>query len=392
MKMLSSGQRLTPVEMLARLVAFNTESSRSNLELIAFVEEYLRGWNVPFVRVPNAAGDKAALYATVGPTDRGGIVLSGHTDVVPVAGQAWTSDPFALRVENGRAYGRGAVDMKGFDALALALVPEFQAAGLRTPIHIMLSYDEETTCLGVIDTIRRLGQDLPLPQAVIVGEPTMLEVVDAHKSVVTFSTFVHGFEAHSSKPYLGASAVMAAADVIAELNRIADEMMERGDASGRFDPPYTTVHVGVIAGGTARNIISKSCSFQWEFRGLPDLDPQEIPNRLDRFVQEVALKRLNRFGDFGRIETRLEVSVPGLAPAPGSLAETLALRLAGRNRTWTVPFGTEAGHFQAAGIPTVVCGPGSIDQAHQADESITLEQLEAGAAFMRRLAAACAGS
>jgi len=388
----SKVQRLTPIEMLARLVGFNTESSQSNLELIAFVEDYLRGWNVPFVRVPNAAGDKAALYATIGPTDRGGIVLSGHTDVVPVAGQAWTSDPYALRVENGRAYGRGAVDMKGFDALALALVPEFQAAGLKTPIHIMLSYDEETTCLGVIDTIRRLGQDLPLPQAVIVGEPTMLEVVDAHKSVVTFSTSVHGFEAHSSKPYLGASAVMAAADMIAELNRIADEMMERGDASGRFDPPYTTVHVGVIAGGTARNIISKSCSFHWEFRGLPDLDPQEIPNRLDRFVQETALRRLNRFGEFGRIETRLEVSVPGLAPEPGSSAETLALRLAGRNRTWTVPFGTEAGHFQAAGIPTVVCGPGSIDQAHQADEYITLEQLEAGAAFMRRLAAACAGS
>jgi acetylornithine deacetylase len=388
----SKVQRLTPVEMLARLVGFNTESSKSNLELIAFVEDYLRGWNVPFVRVPNAAGDKAALYATIGPTDRGGIVLSGHTDVVPVAGQAWTSDPYALRVENGRAYGRGAVDMKGFDALALALIPEFQTAGLKTPIHIMLSYDEETTCLGVIDTIRRLGQELPLPQAVIVGEPTMLEVVDAHKSVVTFSTSVHGFEAHSSKPYLGASAVMAAADMIAELNRIADEMMERGDASGRFDPPYTTVHVGVIAGGTARNIISKSCSFQWEFRGLPDLDPQEIPNRLDRFVQEAALRRLNRFGEFGRIETRLEVSVPGLAPEPGSSAETLALRLAGRNRTWTVPFGTEAGHFQAAGIPTVVCGPGSIDQAHQADEYITLEQLEAGAAFMRRLAAACAGS
>jgi acetylornithine deacetylase len=383
-------QRLPPLEMLARLVSFNTESSKSNLELIGFVEEYLRGWNVPFVRVPNAAGDKAALYATIGPQDRGGIVLSGHTDVVPVAGQAWTSDPYALRVENGRAYGRGAVDMKGFDALALALIPEFQAAGLKTPIHIMLSYDEETTCLGVIDTIRRLGRDLPVPQAVIVGEPTMLEVVDAHKSVVTFSTVVHGFEAHSSKPYLGASAVMTAADVIAELNRIADEMMERGDASGRFDPPYTTVHVGVISGGTARNIISKSCSFQWEFRGLPDLDPQEIPSRLDRFVQEVALKRLNRFGEFGRIDTRLDVAVPGLAPQPGSFAETLALRLAGKNRTWTVPFGTEAGHFQAAGIPTVVCGPGSIDQAHQADEYITLEQLEAGAAFMRRLAAACA--
>jgi acetylornithine deacetylase len=182
------GQRLTPLEMLAKLVSFDTESATSNLALIDFVDSYLRSWNVPFVRVPNAAGDKAALYATLGPQDRGGIVLSGHTDVVPVTGQAWSSDPFALRIADGRAYGRGAVDMKGFDALALALVPDFLAAGLKTPIHIMLSYDEETTCLGVIDTIRRLGHDLPLPKAVIVGEPTMLEVVDAHKSVATFLT------------------------------------------------------------------------------------------------------------------------------------------------------------------------------------------------------------
>ena len=273
-----NGQRFTPLEMLAKLVSFDTVSSKSNLPLIAFVESYLQSWNVPYVRVPNEAGDKAALYATIGPQDRGGIVLSGHTDVVPVTGQAWTSDPFTLRVENGRAYGRGAVDMKAFDALALALVPEFLAADLITPIHIMLSYDEETTCLGVVDTIRRLGHDLPLPEAVIVGEPTMLEVVDAHKSVVTFTTTVHGFEAHSSKPYLGASAVMTAAEIIAELNRIGDDMMARGDTSGRFDPPYTTVHVGIISGGTARNILSKSCSFHWEFRGLPSLDPQEIPD------------------------------------------------------------------------------------------------------------------
>ncbi|WP_134495853.1 acetylornithine deacetylase [Microvirga pakistanensis] len=390
--MSSNGQRLTPLEMLARLVSFDTESAKSNLALVEFVESYLRSWNVPFVRVPNDAGDKAALFATIGPQDRGGIVLSGHTDVVPVVGQPWTSDPFTLRVENGRAYGRGAVDMKAFDALALALVPEFLATGLKTPIHIMLSYDEETTCLGVVDTIRRLGHDLPLPKAVIVGEPTMLEVVDAHKSVVTFTTTVHGLEGHSSKPYLGASAVMTAADMIAELNRIADEMMERGDSSGRFDPPYTTVHVGVISGGTARNIISKSCTFHWEFRGLPSQNPNEIPEKLERFAQEVALKRLNRFGEFGRIETKLHAHVPGLAPQPGSFAETLALRLAGKNRTQTVPFGTEAGHYQAAGIPTVVCGPGSIDQAHQADEYITLDQLEAGAAFMRRLAAMCAAS
>ncbi len=390
--MSSQGQRLTPLEMLSKLVSFDTVSSNSNLPLIDFVESYLQSWNVPYIRVPNETGDKAAIYATIGPQDRGGIVLSGHTDVVPVTGQAWTSDPFTLRVDNGRAYGRGAVDMKAFDALALALIPEFQAANLVTPIHILLSYDEETTCLGVVDVIRRLGHDLPMPKAAIVGEPTMMEVVDAHKSVVTFSTTVHGFEAHSSKPYLGASAVMTAAELIAELNRIGDEMMERGDTSGRFDPPYTTVHVGTIAGGTARNILSKSCSFHWEFRGLPSLDPQEIPTRLETFVQEVALKRLNRFGEFGRIETKLEVAVPGLAPEPGSFAETFTLRLAGKNQTQTVPFGTEAGHYQAAGIPTVVCGPGSIDQAHQPDEYITLDQLEAGAAFMRRLAAACASS
>jgi acetylornithine deacetylase len=385
-----SGLRLAPIEMLAKLVSFDTESAKSNLPLIDFVESYLRSWSVPVVRLPNAAGDKAALFATLGPQDRGGVVLSGHTDVVPVTDQQWTSDPFKLRVEGGRIFGRGTVDMKGFDALALALVPEFQAANLKTPIHIMLSYDEETTCLGVVDAIRRFGADLPMPRAVIVGEPTELAVVDAHKSVVTFLTTVHGFEAHSAKPHLGASAVMTAAELVSELNRIADELMERGDPDQRFDPPYSTVHVGTIHGGTARNIMAKTCSFHWEFRGLPSLDPAEIPTRLERFADEIALKRLNRFGNFGRIENALEVSVPGLAPQPGSEAEALAMRLTGTNRSETVPFGTEAGHYQAAGIPTIVCGPGSIDQAHQPDEYITIEQIEAGAAFMRRLAAACA--
>lgn len=382
--------RYTPLEMLAKLVSFDTESSKSNLALIDFVADYLAGWNVPHIRVPNAAGDKAALYATLGPRDRGGVVLSGHTDVVPVAGQAWTADPFTLRVADGRAYGRGAVDMKGFDALALALAPDFMRMELKTPIHILLSYDEETTCLGVMDVIERYGGDLPTPRAVIVGEPTKLEVVDAHKSIGTFNTAVHGFEAHSSKPALGANAVMAAAELVSELNRIADEMVARGDPSGRFDPPYTTVHVGTIAGGNARNILPKLCTFQWEYRGLPGLDEREIPDRLQRFAEAVALPRLNRFGPFGRIKTEMEVFVPGLAPQPGSDAERLALRLAGRNRTATVPFATEGGRFQGAGIPTVVCGPGSIDQAHQPDEYITFEDLAAGEAFLRRLAAHCA--
>ena len=385
------GTRLTPLELLERLVAFDTESSKSNLALIDFVAEYLDSWGVPHLRVPNAEGDKAALFATLGPVTDGGVVLSGHTDVVPVTGQAWTSDPFRLRVADGRAYGRGAVDMKGFDALALAMVPAALEAGLTRPIHILLSYDEETTCLGVADTIARFGADLPRPGAVIVGEPTEMQVADAHKSVVTYNTTVHGHAAHSAKPGLGANAVMAAADLIAELNRIADAMVARGDASGRFDPPNTTVHVGVIEGGTARNILPKLCTFLWEFRGLPDLDMAEIPALFAAACERVTRERLNRYGEFGHIATVEEVSVPGLGPDPGSEAERLALRLAGRNATITVPYATEAGRFQRAGIPTVVCGPGSIDQAHQPDEFITLDELARGEAFMRRLVAAFAG-
>ncbi|GJE55442.1 acetylornithine deacetylase [Methylobacterium sp. WL9] len=383
-------KRYTTLELLERLVAFDTESSKSNIALIDFVAGYLDGWGVPYTRVPNAAGDKQALFATLGPMIDGGVVLSGHTDVVPVTGQAWTSDPFTLRISDGRAYGRGSVDMKGFDALALGLVPDAVSTELKRPIHILLSYDEEITCLGVLDTIAHFGTDLPRPGAVIVGEPTGLEVADAHKSVVTYDTVVHGHEAHSSKPMLGANAVTAAADLVAELNAIADAMIARGDASGRFDPPATTVHVGTIAGGTARNILAKRCSFHWEFRGLPDLDMQEIPRLFAEATERVVANRLNRYGDYGHIETVEEVAVPGLAPDPGSEAETLALRLAGRNRTISVSYATEAGRFQAAGLPTVVCGPGSIDQAHQPDEYITLDELERGEAFMKRLLSECA--
>ncbi|MFE1602741.1 acetylornithine deacetylase [Methylobacterium sp. ID0610] len=388
--MMTAGTRLTPLAMLERLVAFDTESEKSNLPLIAFVEAYLAGWGVPFVRVPNRTGDKAALFATIGPMRDGGVVLSGHTDVVSPAGQDWTSDPFRLRVADGRIYGRGAVDMKGFCALCLALVPEMLAADLRTPIHILLSYDEETTCLGVVDVIARLGVDLPRPAAVIVGEPTSLDVADAHKSVATYLTTVHGHEAHSSKPALGANAIMAAAELVAELNRLADEMIARGDPSGRFDPPYTTVHAGVISGGTVRNILPKTCAFEWEFRGLPDLDLDEIPRRMAAQAETVTRERLNRFGPYGHIETVQDAAVPGLAPEPGSPAERLALRIAGRNRTISVPYATEAGRFQRAGLATVVCGPGSIDQAHQPDEYITVAAFEAGEAFLRNLIRECA--
>jgi acetylornithine deacetylase len=388
--MSGTGERLSPLDMLARLVSFDTESDKSNLALIDSVCTYLDGWGVPYLRLPNATGDKAAVCATIGPMVDGGVVLSGHTDVVPVTGQAWTSDPFTLRIADGRAYGRGAVDMKGFDALALALVPDMLAADLKRPIHILLSYDEETTCLGSMDAIARFGADLPRPGAVIVGEPTGMEVADAHKSIVTCLTTVHGHEAHSARPALGANAVAAACDLVAGLNRIADAMIERGDASGRFDPAATTVHVGTIQGGTARNILAKECRFHWEYRGLPDLDPAEIPRLFADEVERVTRERLNRYGEFGRIETLEEVDIPGLAPEPGSAAERLGLRLAGRNRTIAVPYATEAGRFQASGIPTIVCGPGDIAQAHQPDEFITLEALGRGERFLRALIEACA--
>ena len=388
--MSATGERLSPLDMLARLVSFDTESDKSNLTLIESVRDYLDGWGVPYLHLPNAAGDKAAILATVGPMVDGGVVLSGHTDVVPVAGQAWTGDPFTLRVADGRAYGRGAVDMKGFDALALALVPAMLDADLKRPIHILLSYDEETTCLGSMDGIARFGADLPRPGTVIVGEPTGMEVADAHKSIVTCLTTVHGREAHSARPALGANAVAAACELVAGLNRIADLMIERGDRSGRFDPAATTVHVGTIHGGTARNILAKECRFHWEYRGLPDLDPAEIPRLFAAEVARVTRERLNRYGDFGRIETLEEVDIPGLAPEPGSAAEGLCLRLAGRNHTVAVPYATEAGRFQAAGIPTVVCGPGDIAQAHQPDEFITLDALGQGERFLRNLIEACA--
>ncbi|MDP2355519.1 MAG: acetylornithine deacetylase [Beijerinckiaceae bacterium] len=374
------------VEVLDRLIAFDTESSKSNLELVAFVESLLRAHDVPFVIVPNATGDKAAVFVTIGPMIDGGVVLSGHTDVVPVTGQSWTSDPFTLRREGSRLYGRGATDMKGFDAVCLAMIDEFKRAPLKKPIHILLSYDEETTCAGPLDTIARFGLDLPRPAAVIIGEPTLMEVADAHKSIATFYTTVRGLEAHSSKPNLGANAIEGAAALVADLYRFADEMAA-GDGDDRFDPPTSTLSVGTINGGTARNILAKECSFHWEFRGLPGL-PQDVAlRRLEQHARETVLPRLRRFAPDANVETIVEVEVPGLCAQNGSVAETLALKLTRSNRTIAVPYATEAGRFQSAGVPTIVCGPGSINQAHQPDEFIEVAELSRCISFMRALAA-----
>jgi len=371
--------------LLARLVAFNSVSDKSNLPVIDFVESYLAAHGLAARRAPNLAGDKAAILATIGPRTGGGVVLSGHTDVVPVVGQAWSSDPFALREKDGFLFARGACDMKGFDACALAMVPAFQAAALKRPVHIVLSYDEETTCLGSRDVIAWFGGDEPRPAAAIVGEPTMMAVADAHKSVASIRTKVVGHEAHSALPHLGANAVAAAADIVSEIGRLAREY-EQGPLDPRFTPPYSTLHVGSIQGGTARNILARECAFQWEFRGLPGVPTSSALAKVEAYVDAVALPRLKRFVSDPTIATALEVDVPPLAAEPGSTAETLALRLAGSNGAIAVSYATESGHFQAAGIPTVVCGPGSIDQAHKPDEFVTESQIAACLGFLDRLA------
>jgi acetylornithine deacetylase len=384
---MSDDIKASAIALLERLAAFDTESDKSNLPLIDFVEEYLRGHDIPVLRAPNAAGDKTALLATIGPMVEGGIVLSGHTDVVPVEGQKWTSDPFKLRSADGRLYGRGSCDMKGFDAIALAMIPSFKKAALRRPIQILLSYDEETSCEGSLDFIRRFGKDVPRPAAVIVGEPTMMEVADAHKSIATFRTIVTGHEAHSSKPALGANAVACACEIVAEIDRQALAYEAPDRLNPRFDPPYSTLHVGTIRGGTARNILARECMFHWEFRGLPGASSMAPLRLIQSYIDETALPRLTRFVAGPKVETIVEVDVPGLEAEPGSQAETLALKLTRSNRTHAVSYATEAGQFQRAGLPTVVCGPGSIDQAHKPDEFLEVSQIEACIGFMERLAA-----
>lgn len=375
-----------PVEMLERLVAFDTTSRNSNLALIAFVGEYLKAYGVPYASVLNAEGTKANLFATIGPSIDGGVVLSGHTDVVPVDGQDWTTEPFRLTARDGRLFGRGTADMKSFPAVALALLPEFLAAGLKRPIHLALSYDEEIGCLGAPSLVAHILQQGLRPSAVIVGEPTNMTVVNAHKGIHSFLTKVTGREAHSSATEQGVSAVMAAADLISALQRIGEDLRERGDPSGRFDPGYTSVQANVIHGGTAVNILAKTCQFVWEYRPLPFGDEDEVKRRFDAYVETRALPRLRAIASEALIETVQLAHVPVLKPQEKSEAETIAFALAESNTAYAVSYATEAGHFQNAGLPVVVCGPGDIAQAHKPDEFIMASQLVLCAHFMRRLA------
>ena len=380
-------ERRTSREMLETLVGFPTVSRDSNLPLIEFVRDYLARHGVDSHLVENADGSKANLWATIGPDVAGGVVLSGHTDVVPVDGQAWSSDPFTLTERDGRLYGRGTADMKAFQAIALALVPEMLAADLKRPIHLALSYDEEVGCLGAPDMIRDIRARAPAPGAVIVGEPTTMQVVTQHKGVLGLRTRVTGYEVHSSLMHTGVSAVSNAARLVAWLDDRTVENRERAERSGGnplFDPPYTTVHCGVIKGGTAHNITARECSFSTDIRTVPGERGETYLERYRTHAAELEA-HMHAVHPATGIDIKVTANAPGCRPETDGAAESLCRRLTGDNGEHVVAFGAEGGQFQDEGFSTVLCGPGSIEQAHQADEFISLEQLAAGEAFQRRL-------
>jgi acetylornithine deacetylase len=376
------------IEILERLVGFPSVSARSNLDLIQWIRDELARYGIKSDLVPAPDGQpKANLWASIGPDAPGGLVLSGHTDVVPVEGQPWSSDPFTLSQRDGRLYGRGTSDMKGFIALCLALVPEMLARPLTVPIHFAFSYDEEIGCLGVPHLIAELGKRFPKPALAIIGEPTELKLGTRHKGCYSFETGITGRDAHSSQTHKGANAILAAAAIVGELDRIAEELTRSPFNDANFEPPYPTINVGRIDGGTAVNIVARHCAVHWDFRATPGADPTLVLPQLERFIAGTVLPRLQRVAPEARVVTRPRAQVPPLVDEPGGAAETLVKFLTGANQTIGVAFATEAGQFQAAGLSAIVCGPGSILQAHQPDEFIELSQLQAGEAFLRKLIA-----
>ncbi|MFO8126617.1 acetylornithine deacetylase [Yoonia sp.] len=378
---------LTARDLMDRLVGFPTVSRDSNLELIDFVDDYLKGFGVESTRVPNDDGTKAALYANIGPQIDGGVVLSGHTDVVPVDGQAWDTDPFTVTERQGKLYGRGTCDMKGFDALALSAVPLALERGIKRPLQIALSYDEEVGCTGappMIDHMIAMG--LPRADTVIVGEPSMMRVVTGHKGGIGYKMHFRGFEVHSSLAPTGVSAVMMAAKLINWANEVNAENAARipGELAADFFPPYTTLHVGTINGGTAHNITAKDCYFGFDFRIVPGEDIAEWQVRFLTKVSELEAEMQSVRPEAG-ITAEQYFYVPGLVPEPDGKAEALVRRLTGENANNVVSYGTEAGQFQERGYSAVICGPGDIAQAHQPNEFITIDQFQQGEAFIARL-------
>lgn len=372
-------------ELLGTLVGFESVSSQSNLPIIRFIDHYLSALGIACWQNPSADGTKSNLLARIGPNVEGGMVLSGHTDVVPVEGQKWESPPFSLTPRDGKLFGRGTADMKSFIAVCLALAPEFLKLNLSTPIYFAFSYDEEVGCLGAPHLLKFIEANVPKPAFALIGEPTMMQVVTAHKGVMSFKTTVTGREWHSSQPHYGVNAVHIACELVHFLSDMAKENATAGKRDERFDPPWSTVHVGVINGGTARNIIPKECSFVWEIRPLPGDDADAMVARFKKRCQEL-LKDARQIFEGANIVTKPMSRMAGVTlPPQASVHCQHIMRAAKTNKEHAVSFGTEAGVFNEHGVPAIICGPGNIEQAHKPNEFIDPAQITACVEFLWQL-------
>ncbi len=374
-------------ELLRQLVAFDTTSANSNLALIHFVGDYLSQYGIDAQLVPAADGQKANLYATIGPQDKPGVMLSGHTDVVPVSGQQWRSDPFTLSERADKLYARGSCDMKGFIAAALAAVPALVEAPLHTPVHLAFSYDEEVGCLGVRRLLDMM-HDLPVrPAMAIIGEPTLMQVMVGHKGKQALRVTVSGQSCHSAYPTAGVNAVEYAAELIAAIRRLNAEFARSGPFDHAYRVPHTTLHVGVFQGGTALNIVPKHAQFDFEIRHLPQDDPAAVLAQIKAFAQNELLPAMQAISPQANIEFNALSSYPGLFTPPDATVVSFVQGLLDHKQpTDKVSFGTEGGLFtQRLGIPAVVCGPGSIQQAHKPDEYVSVAQLAACDRLMHNL-------
>jgi len=364
-------------EILDQLVAFPTVSSDSNLELIAYAADLLSDAGATLSLSRDESGAKANLFATLGPAGDGGIVLSGHTDVVPADPAEWTSDPFALTERDGRLYGRGTCDMKGFIAAALAMAPRFAEIGLARPLHFALTYDEEIGCFGARALVNEIAKAGIRPAVAIIGEPTMMGVIEGHKGCYEYTTEFTGLEGHGSQPDKGVNAIEYATRYISRLLDLSERLKERAPAASRFDPPWTTVQVGRMTGGTARNVIAGACAVEWEMRPVNTADAAYVKSDLAAYVDGLLLPAMRAVSPHCGIVTHTIGEVEGLQVVSESEARDIVCELTGCDHAGVVPFGTEAGLFQSAGISSVICGPGSIAQAHKPDEFIAIEQLAA---------------
>lgn len=371
--------------ILERLVAFPTVSRDSNLDLIAFIRDYLHEAGVASEVFHNDERTKASLFATIGPPDVGGIALSGHTDVVPVDGQAWTVEPFRLTEKDGRLYGRGTADMKGFIASVLAAVPAFVAQPLKLPVHLAFSYDEEIGCVGVRPMLAELARRANKPRVCLIGEPTAMKPVLGHKGKLAMRCQVKGAACHSAYAPSGVNAIEYAARLVSRLSDIGSELAQPRHHDERFDPPYSTVQTGLIQGGRALNIVPADCAFDFEVRALPGFDPEQVPKRMRDFAETELLPKMRSVHADAGIEFHPLGSYPGLATPQESDAARLVALLAGSADFGTVAYGSEGGLFQRSGIPAVICGPGSMDQGHRPDEFVSLEQLARCDAMLERL-------